>query len=136
MASLFVRKTVWINSRLQKNFIAWVQHTLLPKQIVKIINWSQLSKVHILLICVAFLENMNFNNTLYIHSIFTSWSGSGNLKGTFEGQLMMLILREWTVLHNRNKYFLKLLSIFTWFLKNFNGLYCLRPQHFFQRIHH
>ena len=40
------------------------------------------------------------------------------------------------VFHNGNKYFLKLLSVFTWFLKNFNGLYCLRPHHFFQRIHH
>ena len=39
-----VRKTVWINSRLQKIFIACVQHILLPKKIVKIINWSQLRK--------------------------------------------------------------------------------------------
>ena len=39
-----VRKTVWINSRLQNIFIACVQHTLLPKKIVKIISWSQLRK--------------------------------------------------------------------------------------------
>ena len=39
-----VRKTVWINSRLQKIFIVCVQHTLLPKKIVKLINWSQLRK--------------------------------------------------------------------------------------------
>ena len=39
-----VRKTVWINSRLQNFFIACVQHILLPKKIVKIINWSQLRK--------------------------------------------------------------------------------------------
>ena len=42
--------------------------------------------VKILSICMALLENLNFNNIL--------WSGSGNLKGTFEGQLM--ILRDWT----------------------------------------
>ena len=30
-----VRKTVWINSRLQNFFIACVHHTLLPKKIVK-----------------------------------------------------------------------------------------------------
>ena len=50
--------------------------------------------VKILSICVPFLENMNFNNTMYIDSIFNLWSGSGNLKRTFEGQLM--ILRDWT----------------------------------------
>ena len=41
--------------------------------------------VKILSICVPFLENMNFNNTMYIHSIFTFWSGIGNLKGTLKG---------------------------------------------------
>ena len=123
MAALFLRKTPWINSRLQQFFIACVQNTLLPEKnsknySLKLVGWSSffLRRPHklmkfspmiwhhivnckytmkILSICVAFFKTLTLTKQcMYIHSIFTLWSGSGNLKGTFEGQLMTL--RDWT----------------------------------------
>ena len=86
MAALFLRKTPWINSRLQQFFIACVQNTLLPEKnsknySLKLVGWSsfflrrphKLMKsspmiwhhvvnvnytVKILSICVAFLETL------------------------------------------------------------------------------
>jgi hypothetical protein len=73
--------------------------------------------VKILSICVAFLENMNFNNTMYINSIFTLGNVSGNLKGTFEGL--------WYLVSRRNVHTMvfqteQILFEVEWFSKNFN----------------
>ena len=66
MAALFVRKTSWINSRLQWFFIV-------PEKIVNIIHWSQLRKTVYTYIYPKEHCTKLYANHITVTSIFLNW---------------------------------------------------------------
>ena len=144
MAALFLRKTPWINSRLQQFFI--------PSSPWRNSKNQSLKPFWVTTLCTYILLSFHAKN---IRSKVEAevWRGlfeGGFLKGAFWRAIhdanlaVALILEEWTQHPQygfsqwKKKYFLKLLSVLTWVLTNFNAETegyipnCLRPHHFFK----
>ena len=141
MASFFGRKTPWINSRLQQFFI--------PSSPWRNSKNQSLKPFWVTTLCTYILLSFHAKN---IRSKVEAEVWRGLFEGCFLkgnswcklGSCTNMYLKSGhntrnMVFHNgKKKYFLKLLSVLTWVLTNFNAETegyipnCLRPHHFFK----